>query len=215
MPFSPTSGIGHCWRQDLWLCQPLVLTFFLSFWSPFCLQHTTDYPSGTVMTQLQMLLYSHQHYHHQIAANVWNLLLSLSLSRAVHSPNQGGVWLTLGTAVINFCRIWFKIKYLPKNFAEKGKNSANISILWWMQLICLCLSAVRNHTTKQSEIRMEASNSFPIVLVHPLSVPYFRLRFFWFYLASADRLLYKQHHMYFLIFIFCRQVQAKNMAHFL
>lgn len=63
MPLSSTSGIGHCWRQDVRLCQSLILMFFPSFLSPFCLQHTTNYPSGTVMTQLQMLLYSHHHHH--------------------------------------------------------------------------------------------------------------------------------------------------------
>lgn len=122
MPLSLTSGIRHCWRRDVRQGQCLVLIFFLSFSSPFCLQHTTNYPSGTAMTQLQMFLYS-PHRNHGDSGSCQHMKSALILElQQGHSSNQACVWLTLGIAVTDFCRTWFKTMYLLKNFSEKGKK---------------------------------------------------------------------------------------------
>lgn len=92
MPLSsPVDDIGQVWRQDVGLGQPLVVMFFSKIFVPFCLQRTTNYPSGNVRTQLRMLyaLTTATTTVIQIAAGIGKLLVFLSLSRAVHSPNQG------------------------------------------------------------------------------------------------------------------------------
>lgn len=94
--------------------------FFSKFLVTFLF--ATNYPSGTAMTQLQMFLYS-PHRNHGDSGSCQHMKSALILELQYgHSSNQAGVWLTLGIAVTDFCRTWFKTMYLFKNFSEKRKK---------------------------------------------------------------------------------------------
>lgn len=114
--------------------QPLVWTnsysFSKRFWSAFCLQNTTSNPSGSAMTQLQMLLYPY-FCHHDDPGSVWDMKYALILE-----PQQSTQFCKLSRHVNNFeytshwfWYTWFKIKNLnnssENNFSE---NSGNIEI---------------------------------------------------------------------------------------